>query len=272
MLRKLMKYECKATGRIMLPLYLILFAAALALSVNIRLSTDVSSTNHMILSTILILLFVLSILLVAVVSSVLILLRFYKNLLGDEGYLMFSLPVSTLQNILSKGLTALIWIITSVLTGGICGLVMISIVGDFSEFGTDLKNVWTIYQTYYGRSRAVLFLVLLVITMIFSILEAILKIYASISVGHQWSSHKLVGSILAYMGFSAIEMILSFLMNKTGLSRIIMMSEAPVNSAVSSQLPAELPFLLPILLIALFGLIVYGLITWLLLDKKLNLA
>ena len=43
--------------------------------------------------------------------------RFYKNLLGSEGYLMFTLPVSTTANILSKAITAFIWIIaTSLVT------------------------------------------------------------------------------------------------------------------------------------------------------------
>ena len=35
--------------------------------------------------------------------------RFYHNLLGNEGYLMFALPVSTSEHIIAKILTALIW-------------------------------------------------------------------------------------------------------------------------------------------------------------------
>lgn len=272
MLRKLMKYELQATGRIMLPLYLILFAAAVALSVNIKLNTSTDNMNHMILSTILAILFVLAIALVAIVSTVLILLRFYRNLLGDEGYLMFSLPVSTLQNILSKGFTALIWIISSIVAGGICGLIMISIVGDFQEFSTDITNIWNIYKLYYGRSQALLKLALLLIIMILSILEAITKVYASISVGHQWSSHKLAGSILAYMGFSILEMFLSYLLNLTNLQQSMHIQNTAVIAETNNKYLIEIPWLLPILLLSVVGLVFYGTISWLLLDRKLNLS
>ena len=267
-----MKYELKATGRIMLPLYLILFAAATALSVNIRLNTNTDKMNHLILSTILVILFVLAIALVAIVSTVLILLRFYKNLLGDEGYLMFSLPVSTLQNILSKGLTALIWIISSVLAGGLCGVIMISIVGDFQEFSTDIGNIWNVYKLYYGSSQFLAKMALLLFIMILSLLESIFKVYAAISVGHQWSSHKLAGSILAYMGFSVIEMLLSYLLNLSRISHVITAENTKVIAEVESKYLIELPQLLPILLIAVVGLAFYGVISWLLLDKRLNLS
>lgn len=48
-----------------------------------------------------------------VLTIVVTIQRFRKNLLGDEGYLMFTLPVSTSSLILSKCITALIYAVLS---------------------------------------------------------------------------------------------------------------------------------------------------------------
>ena len=269
MLSKLLKYELKATGRIMLPLYLILFAATLALSVNIRFTSNASSTGNFIFSTILIILFVVSILMVGIVSVLLILQRFYKNLLGNEGYLMFSLPVSTAQNISSKGLTALIWIIASILAGIVCGITMVSVVGDFSEFWSQVQEIWTAFVDAYGKGKTVLYVVLFILMVIFSLLEGVFKVYASIAVGHQWGGHRVLGSVLAYAGFSVIEMVLSFMPFHTGRRWSSMM--VSYGEHASNRLFANLPEFTPLLIISLIGIVVYGLITWILLDRRLNL-
>lgn len=271
MLGKLIKYELKATGRIMLPLYLVMLAATLALSANIRLTSDTASKGNFILSTILIILFVLAILAVSIISVLLILNRFYKNLLGDEGYLMFSLPVSTAQNITSKGLTALIWIICSILTGIVCGFVMVGIVGDLSEFLPQLKDIWSTYLSVFGKGKAILYLILFLVMIIVSMLEAVFKVYAAISVGHQWGNHRIVGSVLAYIAFSTIETILSLLFNLQDRSFYVNVSYAEQAASAQSSLPVELPEFSFLILIALIGLVVYGLISWLLLDRRLNL-
>jgi hypothetical protein len=51
--------------------------------------------------------------------------RFYKNLLGDEGYLMFTLPVQSWSHILSKLAVSMLW---TVVSGGValCSILFIS--------------------------------------------------------------------------------------------------------------------------------------------------
>ena len=48
---------------------------------------------------------------IMVVSLVVVIQRFYKSLLGDEGYLMFTLPVETWKLVMSKLLVAIFWIL-----------------------------------------------------------------------------------------------------------------------------------------------------------------
>ena len=97
MLGKLMKHEFRATARRMLPLFLVV----VLLSCFLRISTAVIDHSTRSLPTILhmlnALLWVLFVLLLigCVVFAVVVMVnRFYKNLLTDEGYLMFTLPVS----------------------------------------------------------------------------------------------------------------------------------------------------------------------------------
>ena len=94
MLTKLLKYEFRATARVMLPLYLILLATALGANLSTRGMGD--------LGTLLVLAFALAILAVFIMSVVIMAQRFRQNLLGDEGYLMNTLPVQSWQLVLSK--------------------------------------------------------------------------------------------------------------------------------------------------------------------------
>lgn len=95
---KLLKYELKATARVMLPLYLVMLLATLVMAVNL----DSGKVNNFILNTIINAAFFIAVFVCFVVGTLMILQRFYKNLLGSEGYLMFTLPVTTMQNILGK--------------------------------------------------------------------------------------------------------------------------------------------------------------------------
>ena len=57
---------------------------------------------------------------IAVLCFVSTVQRFYKNLLGREGYLMHTLPVTETQLILSKLLTSMVWVLCSGLVGIVC--------------------------------------------------------------------------------------------------------------------------------------------------------
>ena len=99
MLTKLLKHEFRATARIMGPLYLVLLAVALGFNFSARLM-DTSNVVLNILAALVILAYVAAIIGVFIVAFILMLQRFYKNLLGDEGYIMFTLPASVHQQML----------------------------------------------------------------------------------------------------------------------------------------------------------------------------
>lgn len=96
MLGKLIKHEFRATGRLMAPL----FGALLLLAVFSRVANQIlqqvpNPTRVLyIVSVLLAIVYVLAGLGVMVFSTVLMIKRFHQNFLTDEGYLMFTLPVS----------------------------------------------------------------------------------------------------------------------------------------------------------------------------------
>ena len=114
MLRKLLKHEFRATGRIMLPMYLVLLVTALGSNLAGRKMLDGPDILNT-LGVLIVMAFGFAICGVMLMSFVLMIQRFYKNLLQDEGYLMFTLPASVHQHIWSKLIVSSVWFIVTVL-------------------------------------------------------------------------------------------------------------------------------------------------------------
>ena len=97
---KLLKYEWKACARTCLPLYGVLILMSLISRIlyvipkNASLDFMLPAIGSMLYMGVMMAAFV--------VTAVILIQRFYKNLLGSEGYLMFTLPVTVSQHLLSK--------------------------------------------------------------------------------------------------------------------------------------------------------------------------
>ena len=259
MLGKLLKYELKAMGRIILPLYLVLILAAGLFAVNIKLNDKAQTLSGFmnILSIITTILFVACIFVVVIVMIFLVVQRFYKNLLGQEGYLMFTLPASTLEHILSKMLSSMIWIVV----GTSAGFLMVAIISDLKTFNEFISEIMNNLDALFGSGSLMRQLGMMVLVLILGVLKSLSEIYASMAVGHQFNSHRGIMSIAAYIVFSIIEMCLGFMpfIRKLGERGGLL-----YNEQLSGAFPAAVVF-------SLVGILVYGTITWKLLDSRLNL-
>ena len=133
MLRKLLKHEFRATGRIMLPLFGILLLVSVGANFSSRGMLNSDSSLLRTLGTIFIMLFIVGIFAVGIISFVLMINRFYKNLLQDEGYVMMTLPVCVHQQIWSKLIVSTVWFAATVVVIGLSCCIMafdIRFVGD----------------------------------------------------------------------------------------------------------------------------------------------
>jgi hypothetical protein len=265
MLTKLIGYEMKAFGRIILPLYAATIAMAIIMGVGIRvLDEELFST---LLGAVIIMIFVSLIIATMVMTGLLCVQRFYRNLLGNEGYLMFSLPVGTHQLILAKVLSSLIW----ALLGGVAGVCTVVAMGlaaaplqETVRFFKEIHIHLRMLSLGKELGAAAVWFVILILFFV----AALMQIYTAIAVGHQWTAHRVLGSVLAFFGIGMIRNIITSLLGQishyAGWTDIIL-NRFDENLLLTWQIQAAV-IVSTLLLIA-----VYSAVTWYCLDRRLNL-
>src|SRR5699024_3273405 len=115
---------------------------------------------------------------VIIVAYIFIVLRFYKGLLKDEGYLTMTLPVSLDSILWGKALAA--WILM-VLTTLVC-LVSAGILLLANVNLRDLAAVWEQTVTYFGSVQTALLVAQVILTALLSTLYGILLPYLAMAI------------------------------------------------------------------------------------------
>lgn len=210
MLKQLLKYEFKATKSLYFGLYLALALLSVVLGVSFRQeNARAHSTSFQNLEVILMVLYLSVIFAIAVLCFVSTVQRFYKNLLGREGYLMHTLPVTETQLILSKLLTSMVWVLCSGLVGIVCITGMVSIgVLDAEVLGTVDWDSWKqLWGMLYGELGAKFWLVMFwtILINLARLASLILCVYAACMIAHQFKKQTMVAGILAFIGMNIVE-------------------------------------------------------------------
>ena len=99
MLGKLIKYDLKALAKILAPLWGVLLVMGLIFGISIRSNLDGIGNTMIVFSLVVIVAVIVAIF---VMNVIIVIQRFWNGLLKEEGYLMFTLPVTTRSLILSK--------------------------------------------------------------------------------------------------------------------------------------------------------------------------
>lgn len=225
MLKQLLKYEFKATKRLYFGLYLALALLSVVLGVTFRQEHALAhSTSFQNLEVILMIVYVSVILAIAVLCFVNTIQRFYQNLLGREGYLMHTLPVTETQLILSKLITSMVWVLCSGLVGIVCITGMVSIgVLDAEVLGTENWDSWMqLWGMLYGELGAKFWLVTFwtILINLARLASLILCVYAACMIAHQFPKHVMVAGILAFIGLNIVETQLDKLLGTNDVSMI----------------------------------------------------
>lgn len=206
MLRKLMKHEFRATGRIMLPLYLILLVTAFAANFSTRGLMDTPYRILDVLGVLLMVAFVVAIIGVCAMSLVLMIRRFYKNLLQDEGYVMLTLPVSVHQQVWSKLIVSAVWFIVTVAAVIAACCIMAFNVDAIKYFLQGLGEVFQMLrrlEAYYALNGTALAAELAVLCFL-SCCAMCLQFYAALAVGHSFANHKVAWSVAWFFIFQFV--------------------------------------------------------------------
>lgn len=203
MLNKLLKYDFKSMFKSMIPMYIILILAALLNRCAHFASEKISLLDvpaGMITGLYIILLFG-----VPFASFIIGIVKYYNNLVKDEGYLMHTLPVKKSSLILSKLISSVTVIITSIMMSAI-GL----FVGCYNVlFGSD------IFEPIKGmfESTDTLFIILMVLTVIVSLVFYLLMIYLSIALGQKKNSNRGVYSfVFGIVIYNVTQIVMSIIL------------------------------------------------------------
>ena len=197
MLRKLLKHEFRATGRIMLPLFLILLATSVGANLSIRGMLDTDNRFLNILGTLLVVAFVAAVIGVCVMSMVVMVQRFYKNLLQDEGYVMMTLPVSTHQHIWSKLIVSAVWFALTIVIVCLACLIMAADVTVIGEIVSGCRELFRHVTAYYALNGTAIAAEFLVVCFLGSCAMC-LHFYTALAIGHSFSGHKMAWSVAWY--------------------------------------------------------------------------
>ncbi|MBR1758708.1 MAG: hypothetical protein IJ744_08275 [Lachnospiraceae bacterium] len=231
MLSKVLKYENKAMSRIMLPLYAALLASTLVTGILLLISKvrlynednfsyyltqpDAVSRILEIMTTVFMISFFVLIAAVCVATFIVILLRFNKSCLGDEGYLTFTLPVSIDDQLWGRILASAIWSLLSLIVVFLSIILLIASAGllpDFFEgFIDGLKEL-------FATEGVVGFLVQFVCSMLVSLITAPIACFFCLTLGQLiMPKHRIAGAFIVYFGLSFIEQILVSFLGYFGL-------------------------------------------------------
>lgn len=269
-LGKLIKYEMKAVGRIMLPVYGAFIVISILFGISLRIGTGGRSeivraaATTTVFQTVMGVVYVLAAVAVVVFTLVILIQRFYRNLLGNEGYLCFSMPVSVNAHITNKVFSAGLWVFFGAVCGALsAGIISMAFVSP-KEIIDNLAQVVGGVVDVVGVFKAVLLVIEVVILAVMMAGEAGLKIYAAISLGQLWSGHRVAGAVFSYLGFSACESLISGLVFKVVPSDVFYISQG------SDFMRAEGTLGMFALLTAVL-LLVYWIVTDRLLERHLNL-
>ncbi|MBQ3185775.1 MAG: hypothetical protein IJB54_07345 [Firmicutes bacterium] len=133
-----------------------------------------------------------------VITIFIVILRFYKGLLGDEGYLMHTLPVKPWQLITSKGIVACAVVMISIICAVLSVLILVGI-DDISGLVTGAKEFFSVLGE---EPRLILVIIEVIILAIFGTMASIYHIYAAMAIGQLTGKHRLLASLGAYIAIN----------------------------------------------------------------------
>ena len=208
MLGKLLKYEFKATSRYFMFLYSAVLGLAIINKIFWLIPTDNVVMN--VVRGFIMAAFVIATVATLIFSFVIIIYRFYKNLLSDEGYLSFTLPVTSTKHIISKMLISVLWIIVT----GIVVIISLLIMAIDTGFYGALPELFGLFKGFLSSNPEFKgFMVDVILLVLVAMFTGTLMLYASMSIGHLFSKHRVIASIVSFFGiYFVIQVINSIIL------------------------------------------------------------
>ena len=225
MLGKLLKYEFRATGRVMLPSLGVLTVLVLLANLSVCLLGQTGALLTVLLVLVLILA-VIAVIAAEIIPLVLMIQRFHRNLLSNEGYLMHTLPVNVHSLVWSKLIVSLVWLLAANL--------VLFLLGSLSALflsGTDLGQIFAGFPSLaeirealakvgIGLWEILLPMAEMLLLVVLSGLVVCLYFYASLSLGYMFTRRKGLMCVVMFVGISILLTILTNVLGYAGLRQL----------------------------------------------------
>lgn len=214
MLGKVMKYEFKSCGRLLLPF----FGLAILLSCVARGLQFVAPLLWQPLGNFLnsfaMMVGILVMIAVILLCIVYLVVRFYQGMVSNEAYLTFTLPVSANTHIIGRLLVGTIYSMASFLVAFVSALILIPGFWDIlAKPGVYMRAVgnlgvsqgrFSVPASVWASGAG-----LVVVTLLLSVAGSLLMFYAAMAAGRSISRNRALGGVAAYLLLNAVEGVLT---------------------------------------------------------------
>lgn len=259
MLIKLLKYDFKSLFKLLVPIYLISFLIAFISRIFSLLSFKISLLQYPAgLATSLCFMMIIGVPIATFIISV---IRYYNNMVKDEGYLTHTLPVKKRDLVLSKLIISTIAMAASV----VVSIATIFLAFNINDVLFKILGWFIDMVNNYDKWIILIISILLIV----SYISYMLLMYTSISLGQKHNGNKAIYSVIyGIVIYNATQV----------LSALILFIPALFTREYFANFDKEIPeatfingFLIFLIVINLIICFIYYIINVKSLDKKLNL-
>lgn len=269
MVKKLFKYEFIFYLRTLLPVQIILIGLAalnrvIQLFENNSLGYDIAFVSSAIALA-------GGIIASIVLTTVIIVSRFYKNMFSSEGYLTHTLPVTATQHILVKLATAMIFNIATFLSVIVAGV--IATLGDvLNEVIKAIEYLYNkVYLEYVG-THGIFYIIEFLLLILATSAMGILLFYACITVGQLFNKNRIFAAVGVYFAYYVIvEAIETTIVLSGSLLYDALNIQKLVDIIAKNPLPAIHWIAAIIIVFSIVVSLVYFFVIKFIIKRKLNL-
>lgn len=206
MVKKLIKHEFSALGRLMLPVLAAVLAIGIFTKIIFLFESD--TTAYTIIEGSSYFLLVVAIIASFVLAVIFAVVRYYKNLFSCEGYLSFTLPVTAGQHLFVKALAAVTFQIATAIVAILT--LLIALPGEvWAEVYTVVVEPLNELSLFINPVHFVFWAIEIILIFISSMIYNCFLYYTCITIGQTAKKNRIIFAVAVYFAYYIIMQILT---------------------------------------------------------------
>lgn len=232
MLGKLIKYEFRSMSKVLYIIWIVIPLASILYGITIHFSLNSDYTDRVmpVIMTVSSIVYATLFIAMAIVTLVIIVARFYRGVLGTEGYLVNTLPVKSWQIITSKGLVSTVVTLIGCVISVAAIFIIVMIVMPIDEY---FARIQYLLEGTFSSPEATTYILEMGALTFFSVIAVIYQIYTSLSIGQLVTKNRILMALLAYFLIN----IASTILNSLVASLVIAVGRTSIAESVAALNP-----------------------------------